>query len=317
MRIAIIDLGTNTCNLLVAETNHAGFTILHQSKQLVKLGDNKIRENEISPEATSRVIDSFNKHSEIIQKYAAEKVKVLSTSAVRSAENKIQFLETLGEHSGWIIKVISGEKEAELIFKGVLLAVNTFNEPSVILDIGGGSNEIILANRKEILWKESQPTGMARVINRFSISDPITSDEQKSLENFFLQAHQNAVEKCHSENVKTLMGCSGAFDTIADLIDATNPGEKQRTTQNISLNDFRAIYKRLIKSTREERLLMKGMDIVRVDLIVPAIILINKLISEIGIKQIIQTDFALREGVLFEAMRKNKNPYRRDTQSFH
>lgn len=300
MRLAVIDLGTNTCNLLVAETNLAGFTILHQSKQLVKLGDNKIRKNEISPEATNRVLDSFQRHKEIIQKFKVDKVKVLATSAVRSAENKITFLETLSENAGWIIKVISGEMEAELIFKGVLLAFNDLTEPSVILDIGGGSNELILAHHNELVWKESQPTGMARVINTFSLSDPIQPDEIKSLQHFFTDAHKNAFSTCINEQVKTLVGCSGAFDTIADIIDKVKPGEKQRTTQIITLEAFYWVYNMLLKSTRKERLAMKGMDYVRVDLIVPAVILIEQLISEIGIKQIIQTDFALREGVLFE-----------------
>jgi len=302
MKIAIIDLGTNTCNLLVAEINNSNYKILHQSKQLVKLGDNKIRDNEISMEATNRVLHSFQLQKEIMAQLNVDKVRVIATSAVRTAENKIQFLEKLSEDSGWIIKLVSGEKEAELIFKGVLLAFSEFVNPSVILDIGGGSNEIILASGNEIIWKESRPTGMARIINRFRVSDPIQTDEIQTIRDHYLNEHQSAFDQCKSENVKTLIGCSGAFDTIADIIDSVNPGEKMRTTQNISIQDFYAVYNRLIKSTRDERLKMKGMDYVRVDLIVPAVILIEQLISSIGITQIIQTDFALREGVLFELL---------------
>ena len=300
MRIAVIDLGTNTCNLLVAETTNTGFKILHQSKQLVRLGDDKIRKNEISPEAIKRVLESFQIHNTIIQKYNVGKIEVIATSAVRTAENKIEFLKKLSEQSGWIVKVITGEKEAELIFKGVLLAIEKFEQPSVILDIGGGSNELILGDKKEWLWKESQPTGMARVINRFSLSDPIHKGEVKMLQDYFTEAHKNAFTKCKEKKVKTLIGCSGAFDTIADIIDSINPGEKQRRTQVIKLDEFYKVYETLLKSTREERLTMKGMDFVRVDLIVPAVILIEQLVSEIEIQQIIQTDFALREGVLFE-----------------
>jgi exopolyphosphatase/guanosine-5'-triphosphate,3'-diphosphate pyrophosphatase len=303
MRVAVIDLGTNTCNLLIAETNSGDFKILHQSKQLVKLGDDKIRENEISISATSRVIQSFQIHKKLISDYHAEKVRVVATSAVRTAENKIEFLDQISENSGWIVKLISGEKEAELIFEGVLLAFNEFINPSLILDIGGGSNELIVAHHQQMLWKESQPTGMARIINQFKISDPILPDEINALKNHFAEAHQNAFEKCKTENVKTLVGCSGAFDTIADIIDSVNQGEKLRTTQEISIYEFYTVYHNLIKSTREQRLLMKGMDMVRVDLIVPAVIFIEQLISEIGITQIIQTDFALREGVLFEMMK--------------
>jgi len=302
MRVAVIDLGTNTCNLLIAETNSGDFKILHQSKQLVKLGDDKIRENEISISATSRVIQSFQIHKKLISDFNAEKVRVVATSAVRTAENKIEFLDQISENSGWIVKLISGEKEAELIFEGVLLAFNEFKNPALILDIGGGSNELIVSHHKQMLWKESQPTGMARIINQFKISGPIQPDEINTLKNHFGEAHKNAFEKCKTENVKNLVGCSGAFDTIADIIDSVNPGEKLRTTQEISISEFYIVYQNLLKSTREQRLLMKGMDMVRVDLIVPAVIFIEQLISETGITQITQTDFALREGVLFEMM---------------
>ena len=302
MRHAIIDLGTNTCNLLIAEVDSTDFKILHQSKQLVKLGDNKIQEIEISPETTERTLQSFQIHTKIIQKYNVENVKVIATSAVRSAENKIGFIEKLSDQTGWIVKVISGEKEAELIFKGVLLAFNNFENPSVILDIGGGSNELILAYQKEMLWKESRPTGMARVINRFEISDPILPNEIKILQKYYSEEHKNAFQKCKTEGVKTLIGCSGAFDTIADIIDEVEPGKKQRTMQQITIEEFYAVHNTLIKSTREQRLKMRGMDFVRVDLIVPAVIFIEQLIAEIGIATIIQTDFALREGVLFDEM---------------
>lgn len=300
MRVAIIDLGTNTCNLLISEINTSGFTILHQSKQLVKLGDDKIKVNEISSEATQRTLQSFQIQKEIIQKYEVERVRVIATSAVRTAENKINFLEQLSDQMGWIVKVVSGEKEAELIFKGVLLAIKEFKNPSVILDIGGGSNELILAHKKEILWKESRPTGMARIINQFSISDPILPEEIRTLQNYFLTEHKSAYKKCVENSIQTLIGCSGAFDTIADIIDEVSPGERQRTTQEILGPEFNSVYKTLLQSTREQRLQMKGMDTVRVDLIVPAVILIEQLISKIGIKRIIQTDFALREGVLFD-----------------
>lgn len=300
MRAAVIDLGTNTCNLLIAETSETGYRILHQSKVLVRLGDNKIKEGGISDEAIQRTIESFLHHKEIIARFQPEKIRVVATSAVRTAQNKIGFLESVSNASGWLIKVISGEKEAELIFDGVILAFQNFENPSLILDIGGGSNELILAKGTNIIWKESQPTGMARIINQFNLSNPINTDEADKLRAHFAKFHEAAIEHCKVWKVETLIGCSGAFDTIADMIDGVNPGEKTRKTQEISLDSFYRVYNTLLKSTREERLLMKGMDFVRVDLIVPAVILIEFLISVNQIKQIIQTDFALREGVFYE-----------------
>lgn len=305
MRAAIIDLGTNTCNLLIASVNSSDYKILHQSKQLVKLGDDKIKANQISPEATKRTINAFDIHKEIIKKYNVEKIRVLATSAVRSAENKINFLEEASENSGWIVKLVSGEKEAELIFKGVSLAFESLDTPSVILDIGGGSNELILTNNKEMIWKESQPTGMARIINQFHISDPIKTAESQQIRTFFSAQHKEAFKKCREQNIQSLIGCSGAFDTIADIMDQVDPGEKSRITQEIPLSLFYDVYEKLINSTREERIKMKGMDMVRVDLIVPAVILIEQLIKAAGIKQITQTDFALREGALYELLHSN------------
>ncbi len=306
MRAAVIDLGTNTCNLLIAETSETGYRILHQSKHLVRLGDNKIKDGEISPEATQRTIESFHRHKEIIDKFQPEKIRVVATSAVRTAYNKTGFLEAVSDACGWLIKVISGENEAELIFDGVLLAFQNIENPSLILDIGGGSNELILARGTKIIWKESQPTGMARIINQFNLTDPISTEEADILRAHFARFHETAIEHCKTWKVETLIGCSGAFDTIADMIDGVNPGEKLRKTQEISIDSFYRVYNTLLQSTREERLQMKGMDFVRVDLIVPAVILIEFLISTNQIKQIVQTDFALREGVFYELINQGR-----------
>lgn len=302
MKVAVIDLGTNTCNLLIAEVEKQHFNILHQSKQLVKLGDNKIKSNRISSAATRRVINALWEQQKIIHKFQVEKIRLVATSAIRSAENKVEFLDEVGSRSGRLIRIVSGEKEAELIFKGVLLAFEELENPSVILDIGGGSNELIVVHKNKMLWKESQSTGMARVINQFSLSDPLKPDEVKKLHRFFGEKHQAAFRQCKEKAVKTLIGCSGAFDTIADITDQINPGEKQRRHQEISLTDFYTLYEKITGSTHQQRLSMKGMDSVRVDLIVPAMVFIEQVIKENNISRIIQTDFALREGVLAEMM---------------
>ncbi|WP_319270415.1 hypothetical protein [uncultured Draconibacterium sp.] len=304
MRIAVIDLGTNTCNLLLAEMNGKQYKILHQSKEMVKLGDGKIRDNQISDEAIFRTIAAFRVHNEIMETFGVDEIKVFATSAVRTADNKAEFVAAIEKVCACSVEVISGEREAELIFKGVLLAFRNIEFPSVILDIGGGSNELILTHKDAILWKESRPTGMSRIINSFDLSDPISEEQVRELQKYFADEHQTAIQNCTKKSVGTLIGCSGAFDTIADMLDEVNPGEKQRVTQVISLEEFYVVYEKLLQSTRDERMQMKGMDYVRVDLIVPAVILIETLISAIGIKQIVQTDFALREGVLYELLAK-------------
>lgn len=302
MKLAVIDLGTNTCNLLIAEINFGKYSILNQSKQLVRLGDHKIKENEISTEAISRVHQAFAAHNKLIEKFGVEKVKVIATSAVRSAKNKTEFIRRVASKTGRDIEIISGEKEAELIFKGVLLAFGELEKPAVVLDIGGGSNEIIIGSGREIQWKESRQSGMSRVVKQFEITDPIQPEEIRILQDYFMNEHREAFTQCKKRGVKKLIGCSGSFDTVADMLDQVNPGEKQRTTQEITPAEFYKVHDVLIHSTRDERSRLKGMDMVRVDLIVPAVVLIELLVSKTDINQIVQTDFALREGILYEEL---------------
>ncbi len=302
MRKAVIDLETNTCNLLIAEVNNSLYNILYQGKEWVRLGDDSINSNVISNPAFDRCIKAFKNHSRIIRDYNVHEVRILATSAVRTAENQDLFLHEIKEETGFTIEIITGEQEAELIHKGVLLAFERIPEPSLILDIGGGSNELIISKNEEIAWMESLPTGVSRVVNQYPFSDPVSPAEINFLGKYFLENHQQSIYNSQKMGIKTLIGCSGAFDTIADLIDKVEPMTKKRVKQVIPEKSFQKIYQQLIHSTRAQRLLMKGMDKVRVDLIVPAVIFIYQIITRIGITQIYQTDYALREGVLYDIL---------------
>lgn len=305
MKIAIIDLGTNTSNLLIAEHTEDSYNILFRGKQLVRMGDIQIKDNVISKEAIDRVLKVLNDQKKIIESNGVNKVKVLATSGVRAAKNKEEFVQAVSRSTGYPVEVISGEKEADLIFKGVLLALDNLVEKSLILDIGGGSNELIIAHNQDIIWKESKPAGMARITNQFVLSDPLKPGEIDILQNYFSARHQEAFSNLKKEGVNTLIGCSGSFDTIADILDQVDPGEKVRTWQEIPLNEFYKVHDLLIKSTRTQRMNLKGMDSVRVDLIVPAMIFIDLIIKQSGVIHIIQTGNSLREGVLYELV-KNK-----------
>ncbi|NOY96945.1 MAG: phosphatase [Chlorobi bacterium] len=305
MTTAIIDLGTNTCNLLIAETGNGKYQILYQGKEAVRLGDGSINQNKISGKAIERTVIALKHHQETIGKYQVGEVKAIATSAVRTAKNQDEFIKRILKETGLAVEVISDNREAELIYKGVILAFGNLPENSLSLDIGGGSNELIISGNEGIKWKGSFPAGMSRVINRFHISDPIKEKEVNNLVSYFEDVHEAAWEMCSQYPGDTLIGCSGAFDTIADIIDQVDPGKKVRVNQKIELEDFREVYRQLLFSTKTERGGMKGMDPVRVELIVPAVILINSLLEKTGITEIFQTDYALREGVLFESFGNN------------
>ncbi|MGQ8337681.1 Ppx/GppA phosphatase family protein [Sunxiuqinia sp. A32] len=300
MRLAVIDLGTNTCNLLIAEIYNDNYNIVYQGKVGVKIGKAGIHKKLLTDEAFERAYGALKIHKETIENYKIDEVIAIATSAVRDADNKEEFINYLQKETGIQLQVISGNREAQLIFKGVQLAIGPIKNGSLILDIGGGSNEFILPNESDILWKESFPLGMSRVIEEFHISDPISASEIKALEDYFTAGLAILWKTLEDKKIDQLIGCSGAFDTIVDLIDQTPPGTKSRISQKVSINEFHALSTQIIHSTQTEREKMIGMEPLRVEMIVPAFILIKLIVDKLRIENILQTDYALREGVLYE-----------------
>jgi exopolyphosphatase/guanosine-5'-triphosphate,3'-diphosphate pyrophosphatase len=299
-RIAIIDLGTNTCNLLIAEYLDKSFQILYQGKEVVKLGKNGIDKNQLTEDGLERAVKAIKNHQERIRKFDTSEVVIIATSAIREANNKVWFKDEIKTQTGLDLLIISGEKEADLIFKGVKLAFQKIADHSLILDIGGGSNEFILTENELPVWTQSFPLGMARVIEQFPPSDPITANEIDQINNWFIEKLDVLWERIENTQIHQLIGCSGAFDTLVDLIDQTEPGTKIRTCQEIRISDFERICQILIQSTTAERTLMKGLEPLRIEMIVPSVLFIKLILDRLNIEKIHQTDYALREGVLYE-----------------
>jgi len=309
MVIAVIDLGTNTCNLLIAEVKSDGKAgqIFYQGTEAVRIGEGGINKGVLTEEAFKRAESALLKHLDKIKKYSAEKIFAFATSAVRDASNKNEFFKYIRGKTGISLQIISGEREAELIFKGVLFAFGKIPDDSLILDIGGGSNEYIFTSGNNILWKESFPLGMSRVMQKFNISDPVQKDEIADIEDFFRTGHKDLFDMLKEKHVNQLIGCSGAFDTIADLKDGVYAGSVNRITEAIPLNEFMTIYKKIIESTVLQRKEMIEMCSFRETLIVPSLILMKFILESFHIKQIIQTGFSLREGVWEEITKRQTN----------
>ena len=307
--IAVIDLGTNTCNLLIAKIQDESYSILYQGKEVVKLGKDGIDKNMLTEDGLKRTIHAIKTHQQIISRFDHPEILVLATSAIREAKNRTWFQEELERKTGYKLSIISGEKEAELIYKGVKLALGTIDNHSIILDIGGGSNEFILCDNTGIHWKESYPLGMARIVEKFKPSDPVTRSEIEKLEDHFDRNLPGLYSALTQHHTRTLIGASGSFETFASLLGellpskySTKPG---KTHQEIIIEDFLLLHDKLINSTSAERLNMKGMEPMRVDMIVPASIFVTFILKKCSLKKLVQSTYSLKEGVLHEQMQKD------------
>ena len=306
MRISIIDLGTNTFNLLVAEIlADKQINILHRSKYPVKLGEGGINQNYITDEAQKRAHLAFVEMKKIIDSHQTVKTFGFATSAIRTATNGMDFVKQIHKDFDIDIEVISGNREAELIYYGTREAVGLDDEIVAILDIGGGSNEIIIANSEKIFWKKSYPIGMTRLLEQFQPSDPIKLDELKEIEAFLKDNLSDLIEALKSYSVKTLIGSSGSFSTLRQVIMAEEKAEFQsdQTHYNIKLEDFNSLHKRFLESTLEERMQMEGMDSARVHLMVIASVFINFLVKKSDLSVLFQSAYALKEGALIDYLK--------------
>jgi len=301
MVVAILDFGTNTFNLLIAERKDHSFNILHASKQAVKLGRGGIQVNRLTPDAFERGFVAIANHMETIKQYQVDEIRAFATSAIRNATNGEEFVEKVRKRFGFRVRVIAGKREAELIYKGVRQAISIGEEKMMILDIGGGSNEFIICNKDGIIWKQSFEVGMARMLERFTLSDPITLEEVRALESYYRQELEPLLNIVKTENPRALIGASGSFDTFYALIghnrDLKPDGQHGR---EISMKDYRKLHRNLVRSSTEERKAMPGMEAVRVEMIVAATIFVSFVLRACHIKHLYHSEFALKEGVISE-----------------
>lgn len=299
MPIAIIDLGTNTFNLLIAKPAVNGFTILYSTRIGVKLGRGGIGNNTILPDAFERGINALQQYANIMQQYGVIKHRAYATSAIRTALNGTLFIEQAKQKFNINIELITGHREAELIYKGIKLT-NNFAHNYIILDIGGGSNEFIICNNSQILWKESFPLGMARLIEKFNPSDPILESQIESMRLYFEQQLQPLFEACKQYKVSTLVGAEGSFETIYNILFDHKADAWQ--CYPIELPTFYKLHQQLIDSDPPKRLAIKGLEPIRVEMIVPAVIFINFIIERIGITELYASFFSLKEGAMSEML---------------
>ncbi|MBU2914303.1 MULTISPECIES: Ppx/GppA phosphatase family protein [Reichenbachiella] len=299
MREGVIDIGTNTFHLLIVDRSNNN-KILHKEKVAVRIGKNGISKGFISDDAMERAIETLSRFRTKLKEYEVSETTATATSAVRNAENKQEFIDAIRETTGIEIQVLSGDEEAFLIYQGVKEFID-IQEPALIMDIGGGSIEFILADAHDILWLRSYEIGGQRLIDQFHKSDPITTQEADDLDAFITETLQEVFSMSEKFNAQYLIGSSGSFDTFWDIQSKkTQPNLTKKPTLSKEL--FESIHQELIAKNKQERLAIPGMIELRVDMIVGASIVTHNVLDNCGFDQIKISPFALKEGVLYHGL---------------
>lgn len=303
MILAIIDCGTNTFNLLIVKINRLQYTKVFNTRVAVKLGEGTINQGYIASLPFNRGIAALAQFKTHLINYNVQKTLAYATSAIRDAKNGEEFVTTAKHNFNIDINIIDGNREAELIYLGNKEASKLNSSTALIMDIGGGSTEFILANGQQIFWKQSFLLGAARLLDMFTISNPITQPEINTLNLYLTQQLQPLFKAITLFPTTQLIGSSGAFDSIIEMIHGELNGEelvKEKICYTINILDYNTVAQLVIKSTLSQRKNIKGLIPMRFDMIVISTLLINFILKSFLINNLQVSTYSLKEGALVE-----------------
>ena len=302
MRAAVIDCGSNTFNLLIAEPSGTGMNTIFGRKLAPKLGAGIQPDGSLSEEAMLRGFAALREHKADIERLGADSICAFATSAVRSATNGEEFARRAALETGIDINIISGDKEAELIYYGNTLALEIPEQASLIVDIGGGSNEFIICNAGGVLWKQSFDLGTFRLIKRFAPHYPIHANTVGEMRAYFEQELQPLIAACAEHRPRLMIGSSGSFDTFRAMLEHTQQiTVPQRSSSfEISIPQIYGMCDHICSLSLEEIARVPGIDAMRVEVITVASVFVRFVVERLEIESISQSSFSLKEGVLFK-----------------
>lgn len=310
-KVAVIDLGTNTFHLLIARIRGQKTELLHREKVAVKIGEGGINTSIIIEEAQARAITALQHFSKIIEEQGVKEVYATATSAIRNASNSEAITHKIFQETGIQVRVISGEEEAELIYLGVRRAMDLGSKKSLIMDIGGGSVEFIIADAKQAYYRQSFEIGAQRLLDLFHHHDPMLPTEVVRLQHYLHEKLRPLTEAVALYKPTVLVGSSGSFDTLSDIYTQEHGLERDlvATEFPLTLEAYTTIHEELLVKGKSQRLLIPGMIPLRVDMIVVASCLIRYVLDTYKIKQIRVSSYALKEGLLGQIL---DQPIRKD-----
>ncbi len=301
---AIIDLGTNTFQLLIGEVDETKgrLKILENVHRAVQLGMGAMETIEIQFDAQQRALKTLAEFKQLASEYLVppNEISCLGTSILRRAKNTVEFTQKVHETLGLNIKIISGLEEADYIYQGILHSLpSKWCQRSLVMDIGGGSVEFILFEGQEVEFKISLELGGLRLLSMFGREGTFDQDRVAALEAYIVSELKPLLTVCLKNPPIILLGAAGAFETIWDLENAELAKENLTPSAPLNLSFFYE-QKKLVESlTAEQRKNMKGMRAFRAGILPLANCLIAMVLGELKIQNLWFSRYSLKEGYWF------------------
>ena len=315
--LAAIDVGTNSVHMVIARPVPGGSPeILAREKVSVRLGTGGEDMRHLQPDAVERAVATLAEFRHIADAHEADVVAV-ATSAVREAENQGQFLRRVHDKADITVEVIAGLEEARLIHLGAMSAVPIAGRPHLVIDIGGGSTELIAGDHTPATLAHSLKLGHMRLTDRFFPGGVIADGAVKACRRHIKSFVAPAAREIRDLGFEVAVGCSGTIAALAEMC-AARRGETLRTVANAKIRraDLDKVVADLVSRPRpEDRADVPGLDPARRDVIVGGAVLLRQLFKALGIKSLVVSTRALREGLLLD--RFNRRDRTRDDGLHH
>lgn len=308
---AAIDIGTNSMHLVVARlADHGGFEMLTTEKEMVRLGAGSSggEMKSLAPDAIERSLATLARMKEVAGSFGDVEIAAVATSAVREAKNRDDFLDRARDDVGVGVEVISGFEEARLIHLGVLQALPVFDQRLLVVDIGGGSTEFCVGKGEQVIEARSMKLGAIRLTQRFfaGVTDAdhdgsVGRKAVKECRKYVRSALAPVAHELGGHQPEVIVGSSGTASTLAAMALARR-GEKPRQMNGATFTaaELRELVDEVTSRTTEQRLELAGLDEKRVDIIVAGALLLDEIFRAFSIDEMTISDYALREGVLFD-----------------
>jgi exopolyphosphatase / guanosine-5'-triphosphate,3'-diphosphate pyrophosphatase len=308
MRIAAIDIGTNSVHMIVVRVRpDLSFEVIDREKAMVRLGAGGLDGKALTTEAMSAALQALSKFRRLAESHTVDVILAAATSATREARNGGEFLARIEAETGIRPRVITGAEEARLIHLAAVYGVDVGSARAVVIDIGGGSTEITLGTATSIQAAKSFKIGVIRLTERFVKSDPLAGREEQKLTKHVLNEIDRHCELITAAGFDRVIGTSGTVLSLGTVASAMAEGTVPSELRNLRVpaKQIRRLRKEVVALSLAQRLTIPGLDPRRADLMVAGAVLLDAILRRLGAEDITLCDLALREGLVLDYIRRN------------
>lgn len=301
MKIAAIDIGTNSIHMVIAQSAaQSGFEVVDREREVVQVGRGSFASGRLSREAIDRTVTALARFTELARRQRVDRIVCTATAAVREARNGGDFLRAARKAAGITPRVIPAEEEGRLIYLAIRSALQLDEKPALIVDIGGGSAQLVVGNREKCLQTQSVPLGALRLTETFLSADPPSRREMQRLNRHIRKQSEAALESVSELAPVHVYGSSGSIHALACVAHWIETGQPLEHVNGYVLSTVTLdkIARRLQRMTLEERVTLPGIDARRAEIIIPGAQVLLHLLEELGAEGITLSDHGVREGLV-------------------